>query len=516
MIRRTVAYCRLSREDMQSPGTTEDKLRGQEATCLRLAQEHGLTIHEVITETVSGGEMRKRPGLVRLLDMARSGEVGVIVCTFADRLSRLEGRDQYEFEEALSDGGVTVLTTTGTTKYGHDEEPFPRRIMAEAAAYERRAFGRRLKERNKQKIAENRRTGGPCPYGYRKTPEPPYYMPHETEYPYLCRILQGLLAGRSALGIAAELIAEGVPSPGCRNTGRHRGKWSHTTIRDIALNSIHAGRHGSRTKVVRQGGRKRQVRLRPEDYLIAPEDGGWEHPITYDDYLRILSMYSTRRTPAPPKGLLTGVLFCPDGGRMVRNGEKYYACSCALTGGKRTVFGRERLEKRMVKTLARIVGALPIDALGKTGPRTSRVDALQSHAKALRHLRDAEEEASDLMRRASFFCKHFGEAAYQESVERSAAALARAKSEVERLSLLMKEPAPEEIRPFLEIVREVGFETFWEEIGKTERQQFLQSFITRIQMRPKPSLRARNVPPALTFAKWITDCGITPEKIGKV
>lgn len=510
-------YARLSREDDRHPGTVEEKLAAQVASCQRLADQHGLTVRpeDIIVETASGGSLAKRPGIRSLIQRAQAGEIETILCTFADRLSRLEGRDQYEFEEALSDGNVTVITSTGVTKYGHEEERLPRDVLAAAAAYERRAFGRRLKERNKQKLEANQRTGGATGYGYRRDKSAPGgYTTRPEEYPVLLRILRGILAGRSEFGLCREFERAGIPPPGHRHTGKSSpiGRWAGTTVMRIALNPFYAGRHSQRMKQIKRGGVKRVIHLPPDEYIIAPESGDWEYPLTWEEYCQIRSRYTGRYRPNPPCGMLTGLLYCQEGGRMGRMGETRYQCYCHRAGKPFRTIKRDVIEGAAINALRFVFERLPANALGSTGPREDRSQLYALHAKAQRATRDAFTSLDELARRASWFIDMMGSAAYEESMRRASLAHSAAKAEECRLASILDEPDPEEILPVVEGIRSVGFNAFWEAMTPDERRDLLCACIDRITLAPKPDGRSfRNRPPIVTLAGWVERAGVRLE-----
>ncbi len=506
MVRKCCIYARLSRQDLDSPGTTEEKLQGQVESCRRLAAQHNLPVHEVLIERASGGSLAGRPELLKLLLLCRRGEVSHILCTFSDRLSRLDGRDRWDFEEALQDGSVTVITTTGVTPYNHEEEPFGRRVLAEAAAYELRAFGRRLKERNKQKIANNERTGGGPPYGYRKDADGPGgYSIVPTEYPSLCRILRGILEGRSHYSIASQLNEEGIPPPGARGS-RVGMMWRQNSIRRIAVNAFYAGRHCQRNKTVVIGGKKVLKELPVDEYVIAPEDGDWVHPITWEEYCQIRAMYVGRFRPNP-SGLLTGFLFCPDGGRMCKMGKTRYQCYCHRLGdnAKPCYCVSSRIMEAAAREAVReAVCSFSRSAFKAIEGNENRSDLYLKHAQAQRTLRETFMALEQLASNRSLILQYSDQGAYEEMLRRAGASHNAAKAEERRICDLLSQPEHEYLIPILEGVKRKGFDRMWEAMTEDERRILLRSFIARLDVREKPRVRGmRHSAPVVTLAEWV-------------
>jgi len=85
-MKKAAIYCRVSTEDQEREGTS---LHSQQAACLAKAMELGYEISEdtVFIETYSGLTI-DRPKLQQLRQVARDGELGVVIAYTLDRLSR--------------------------------------------------------------------------------------------------------------------------------------------------------------------------------------------------------------------------------------------------------------------------------------------------------------------------------------------------------------------------------------------------------------------------------------------
>lgn len=496
--RKACVYARLSREDERTPGTTEEKLNAQVESCRRLAASHNLPVHEVLIERASGGSLSGRPELLKLLHLCRRGEVSHILCTFSDRLSRLDGRDRVDFEEALTDGCVTVITTTGITPYNHDEEPFGRRVLAEAAAYELRAFGRRLKERNKQKIAENKRTGGGVPYGYKRDKSAPGgYTPCPHEYPVLCQMLRAILDGRSIHGIVSELIAGNVPS-------KRGGKWHVETVQRQLSNPFYCGRHAHRVMKESRGGVKRLVKIPSDEWQIAPTAGDWEYPLTFEEHCAIVAAFRGRYRPVPRVGLLTGLLWCPEGGRMARMGAIRYQCFCARHDGIYRSCNRQKIEAEVVDVIRDAFERMNPDALGMLQSKESRSNLYLLHAKAQRTTREAFSALEQLASSRDMLLQYSDSGAYEEMLRRAGQAHSAARTEEARLSALLSQPEFDAIMPIVKAVGEAGFDVTWERMTEDERRTLLRDSIVRIDLPPKNSHKGKKWgPPIVTLAEWV-------------
>src|SRR5690349_16308352 len=86
---RAVVYTRISKDDRKG---TEDEGAGvarQETACRDLCRRRGWRVLEVFTENdVSASTRKPRPEFERMLAMAESGQLDLIVCAHVDRLTR--------------------------------------------------------------------------------------------------------------------------------------------------------------------------------------------------------------------------------------------------------------------------------------------------------------------------------------------------------------------------------------------------------------------------------------------
>lgn len=102
---RAVIYARYS-SDMQSEASIEDQVR----LCRERAGAEGFHIAEVFSDfAISGGFLRNRPGMLSLLERARSGEFEIVVAEGLDRISR-DQEDIAAIFKRLNHSGVRIVT----------------------------------------------------------------------------------------------------------------------------------------------------------------------------------------------------------------------------------------------------------------------------------------------------------------------------------------------------------------------------------------------------------------------
>lgn len=85
---------------------TEKSDTSQRDACQQVCIEQDLSVLEIVSEVASGIDP-DRPGLKRVLDYARSHEVGAVVVSSPDRLSRNYGQLQ-SILKTFADSGVKL------------------------------------------------------------------------------------------------------------------------------------------------------------------------------------------------------------------------------------------------------------------------------------------------------------------------------------------------------------------------------------------------------------------------
>ena len=143
-----VTYHRVSTADQDPELAREDLRRG--------AQARGLDVVEEIEETGSGAR-GDRPGLARVLDLARRSRISTVLVWKLDRFGR-SSLDLLSNIKALTDAGVRFVAVT----QGLDVQPrgdamsqLILTVLAGVAEFEREL----IKERTAQGVAKARRKG---------------------------------------------------------------------------------------------------------------------------------------------------------------------------------------------------------------------------------------------------------------------------------------------------------------------------------------------------------------------
>ena len=158
-------YARLSL-DRDGSGAAVER---QQADCEAMAEAEGIEVVEVLVDNdISAYSGKARPAFERLLDLAQSGEVDVVIVWAIDRLYRRVA-DLGRVVEACKPHGVAVLAVkSGRIDLSTADGRLHAGLLAEVAEHESAKKGERMSARWEQRA---RRDGvaatAACPFGWR-------------------------------------------------------------------------------------------------------------------------------------------------------------------------------------------------------------------------------------------------------------------------------------------------------------------------------------------------------------
>lgn len=208
-IKRAVGYIRVSTVDQLDSGAG---LEAQRQTIESEAAHRGWELLEVYQDAASGKSLNGRHELKRALAELKAGRADALVVAKLDRLSRSSHDFAGLLEQSRREGWALValdFDLDTSTPAGE----LVANVMVSVAQWERRVIGQRTREGLAVKRAQGVRLGRP------RLVDP------ET----VSRILERRTAGASFERIAAELTADGIPTP----TGGPTWGWS-TVSRIVA------------------------------------------------------------------------------------------------------------------------------------------------------------------------------------------------------------------------------------------------------------------------------------------
>ena len=165
----------------------------------------------VFRDIHSGSELFERPALTELRQLARSGQVDVVLAHAVDRLSRNQAHLGFLLSEWDHHGVQLELVTEDLANTPEG------RLLQSVRGFVAEVERLKIIERTKRGMRARVESGKPLPgrkppFGYRWTSDDHSRLAFDPNtMPVARRIFDAVLAGRTLRSIAMELTAEGLP-----------------------------------------------------------------------------------------------------------------------------------------------------------------------------------------------------------------------------------------------------------------------------------------------------------------
>jgi site-specific DNA recombinase len=205
-----------------------------------------------VTDSGISGATLDRPGLNRVRELARAGEIEAVVVYDLDRLSR-KAVYQMLIEEELAKSHVSVHYVLGDYR-DDDEGRLQKQVRAAVAEYERAKFRERIVRGRKGKARAGYVVlGGSEIYGYtvKREPHKAWLVVNEDEAQIVRLIFRLYAYGDANNGpmtltaIARFLTKMGVPTKadrlGYKSKTKGKGQWGRSTIAGMLHNTAYIG-----------------------------------------------------------------------------------------------------------------------------------------------------------------------------------------------------------------------------------------------------------------------------------
>jgi site-specific DNA recombinase len=328
-------YCRVSSK--RQAGDDKTSLRTQLAALQAKAAELGYATATQWTyqDAYSGEELHQRPALSQLREDARGGHFGLVLAYNVYALAKNQAHiaillDEWEH---LGVGLQFATEELENTPLG--------RLVANARAFAAEVEGERRRDRMQRALFASVNAGRMPPtarasYGYRWPDGPGDRLPSGAlrrdhlerdpqTWPIVERIWREALSGHTQRAIAADLTADGIPTP----TGKQG--WDQNTIHLILTNPLYWGQgRALRRKLVlnppsvrsQYRHKSREIWRPVEDQVPLPPDfaPAVVTPQTAARLQALMAMNKRLATPQnpDPQELLRGVATCAYCGRTLR------------------------------------------------------------------------------------------------------------------------------------------------------------------------------------------------------
>jgi len=233
-------YCRVSTTEQSSEGTS---LTFQQAQLKAYCQLQGWILVDTFTDPGFSGKDADRPGLKRLMAVAKAGLFDRVVVYKLDRLARslpvLLG-----IEQELRDHGVTLVFMKDPIDTSSATGKLVFQVLGAVAELERENIVERTRNGKLERYRGGCWAGGKPPYGYSHDKDTRKLVVNEGEARIVRRMYEEYADGRTLFGIAQGLNRDGVPPRSKKGRG-----WWQAGVRQVLLNPVYKGtelvnRHG--------------------------------------------------------------------------------------------------------------------------------------------------------------------------------------------------------------------------------------------------------------------------------
>ena len=220
---RVALYTRVSTEEQRKHGySLADQVRELRAYAEREGHE---VVEEVSDEGLSGADPY-RPGLARILELAKGRRVDLVLATKRNRFFR----DLYlrrGFEKDLKKYRVKLKALDDM------DNPIADGMMDLLSEEQRREIARETRRGRMQRARSGRVAASTPPYGFNFNHDNTNFVVDGACAPVVRRIFGMLAAGNSMNGVKNALQQDGVPAP------RGGKRWSRASIRQMVLDDVY-------------------------------------------------------------------------------------------------------------------------------------------------------------------------------------------------------------------------------------------------------------------------------------
>jgi site-specific DNA recombinase len=233
---RAAIYARVSTGRQERDQTVDSQL-----AALRQWAEaggHDLDARHVFTDEGCSGARLDRPGLDRLRDAAREGEIDVIAVFTPDRLARRYAYQVLLLEEFRKAGCAVEFVQRPIGDDPHDHLLL--QIQGAIAEYERAVLGERFRRGKLQKARAGQWLSGEVPYGYRyvckRDGVPGHVVIDEAEAEVVRTLYRWLIDEQMSVRQISKRLAGGPWRPRCGSR-----LWSKCVIHHILADPFYTG-----------------------------------------------------------------------------------------------------------------------------------------------------------------------------------------------------------------------------------------------------------------------------------
>lgn len=218
---RAIGYIRVSTEDQAESGLS---LAHQRAKIEAYAVATDLDLVAVVEDAGESAKSLNRPGIQKVIEAVRAGEVAAVVILKLDRITR-SVRDLGTLVDLFDKTGASLVSVQDSINTSTAAGRLVLNVLGSVAQWEREAIGERTAAALAVKKNRSERVGT-LPYGFDLADDGRTLIPNAHEQEGLSLLRELRLAGMSYRRIGAELEARGF-------TTKAGGKWLPGTVRNL-------------------------------------------------------------------------------------------------------------------------------------------------------------------------------------------------------------------------------------------------------------------------------------------
>lgn len=218
---KAIGYVRVSTEEQAKEGVS---IEAQKAKIRLYAELKDLDLVGIIEDAGISAKNLKRPGLQRILEMARNKEVEAVIILKLDRMFR-NTVDALKTSEELDKRGVALHSINENLDTKSAMGKFFFTLTAALAEMERNVISERTEMALQHKKSKNERVGH-IPFGYHLAADGIHLEADENEQ-WILREIQIL----KDQGLSLRKIADELNNRGVENRG---SIWNHVSVKRVA------------------------------------------------------------------------------------------------------------------------------------------------------------------------------------------------------------------------------------------------------------------------------------------
>lgn len=313
-------YIRLSKED-ESEGPSES-VNNQQSLLNEFVRQQRLSVYDTYIDDGWSGTSFDRPNFQRMIADIEARKVNMVITKDLSRLGRDYILTGHYMERYFPERRVRYISLldgidTGVDSTANDITPF-RAIMNDMYAKD---ISKKISSVKHDKQRKGLFIGGKPVYGYKMHPtEKNKIVIDEDAAPMVRRIFGMALDGISCRQIAAQLNAEGIPTPAAyaglpvANPGPYTGLWSSERISDMLQNETYTGSmvQGRTRKISYKS--KKCIKQNRRDWVVV--EGTHEPIIGRETFDKVRTLVASRKHTRSRTYdfLLKGLIFCRECG----------------------------------------------------------------------------------------------------------------------------------------------------------------------------------------------------------